>query len=464
MTAPAGTRWWCELAWLGGDDAVAGVVLEAGPDGTLAAVVPEVARGDAGGCEILPGLTIPGLVNAHSHAFHRGLRSRTQLADGGSFWTWRDRMYDLAARLRPDTYRPLAAAVFAEMALSGITTVGEFHYLHYGRDGGRYASDEFGQAIVDAASDAGIRLTLLDTCYLAGGIGRDPEPVQQRFADRNVEAWRARVDEFATAVTAPTVRIGAAIHSVRAVPPRAIEAVAAWATERLAPLHAHVSEQPAENAACLEAYGRTPTQLLADAGALGPRFVAVHATHLTGEDIDLLGGSGSAVCLCPTTERDLADGIGPARRFCDAGSPLCLGSDSHAVIDLWEEARAVELDERLASGVRGLHSPASLLDAATASGAAALGWPEAGRLQPGAVADFCTLRTDGVALAGTIGPRGAGAAAAAVFAGGACEVTDVVVAGRRVVDGGVHVGLGPVGPRLAAALEEVMGRGVPGGT
>lgn len=456
MTVAEASRWWCELAWLGGDAAVPGVVLEAGPGGALTAVRPGVARADAGAAEILWGLTVPGLVNAHSHAFHRALRGRTQLADGGSFWTWRDRMYDVAARLRPDTYRPFAAAVFAEMALSGITTVGEFHYLHHDRGGGRYASDEFGEAIVAAASDAGIRLTLLDTCYLAGGIGRELDPVQRRFADGDVEAWLARVEELAAAVTGPTVRIGAAVHSVRAVPPPAIEAVAAWASGRLAPLHAHVSEQPAENAACLDAYGRTPTEVLADAGALGPHFVAVHATHLTAGDIALLGGSRAAVCLCPTTERDLADGIGPARRLRDAGSPLCLGSDSHAVIDLWEEARAVELDERLASGVRGLHPPASLLDAATAGGAGALGWPEGGRLEAGGLADFCTLRTDGVALAGTIEPGGGGAAAAAVFAGSAGEVTDVVVAGRRIVDGGVHVGLGPVGAQLSAALDEVM--------
>jgi cytosine/adenosine deaminase-related metal-dependent hydrolase len=192
-----------------------------------------------------------------------------------------------------------------------------------------------------------------------------------------------------------------------------------------------------------------------DAGALDGRFVAVHATHLTDRDVALLGGSGAAICLCPTTERDLADGIGPAARLQEAGSPLCLGSDSHAVIDMWEEARAMELDERLSTGRRGHHRPADLLAAATRHGAAALAWPESGRLEVGALADFCTLRTDGVALAGALGPDGTGAAAAAVFAGQAGAVSDVVIGGNVVVKEGEHVALGPVGPRLAAAIEHL---------
>jgi cytosine/adenosine deaminase-related metal-dependent hydrolase len=228
--------------------------------------------------------------------------------------------------------------------------------------------------------------------------------------------------------------------------------VAAWARHHDVVLHAHLSEQPAENAACLAAYGVTPTELLADLGVLGPRFVAVHATHLSDRDVELLGASAASVCLCPTTERDLADGIGPASRLAAAGTSLCLGSDAHAVIDLWEEARAVELDERLASGRRGQHQPPALLAAATAGGAAALGWTGGGHWQPGAPADFCTLRTDGVALAGTVGSDGRGAAAAAVFAGRASDVTDVVVGGRAVVARGEHCALGPVGPLLRAAL------------
>jgi formiminoglutamate deiminase len=232
--------------------------------------------------------------------------------------------------------------------------------------------------------------------------------------------------------------------------------VVAWASERAAPLHAHVSEQPAENEACLKAYGQTPTDLLASLGALGPNFTAVHATHLTHLDIELLGSSASSVCMCPTTERELADGIGPAAALRTAGSPLCLGSDSHAVINLFEEARAVELDERLATGRRGHHSPADLLGAATAGGAAALGWPDAGRLRPGALADFVTVRAGGPSMSGATDDRGGGAAAAAVFCATPADVTDVVVGGRHVVAGGQHQKVADVGRSLTKAIARVL--------
>jgi formiminoglutamate deiminase len=229
--------------------------------------------------------------------------------------------------------------------------------------------------------------------------------------------------------------MGAAVHSVRAVDPAAIEVVAGWASERERPLHAHVSEQPAENEQCRAAFGLTPTELLAERGALGKRFTAVHATHLTAPDVTLLGSAGAHVCLCPTTERDLADGIGPARALRAAGARLTLGTDSHAVIDLFEEARAVELDERLATGERGGHDAASLLRAATAQGHASLGWPEAGRIAAGAMADLVSVRLDSVRTAGT---RAGTALEAAVFAATAADVHHVVVGGRVVVADGTH--------------------------
>jgi formiminoglutamate deiminase len=231
------------------------------------------------------------------------------------------------------------------------------------------------------------------------------------------------------------------------VPAGELATVAAWAGER--PLHVHLSEQPAENDACLAAHGTTPTRLLAAHGVLGPHTTAVHATHLTGDDIEALGRSATTVCMCPTTERDLADGIGPAARLAAAGCPLALGSDSHAVIDLFEEARAVELDERLRTRVRGHWPAAALLAAATGDGCRSLGWPEAGRIEPGALADLTTVALDTVR---TAGPPAALAARTAVFAATAADVRHVVVGGRPVVRDGTHLLVDDVPGALAAAI------------
>ncbi len=435
--------YWCELAWLGSERAEAGVVVEL--DGQRIESVESGLDTPPAGATRLDGLTLPGLANVHSHAFHRALRGRTQRG-GGSFWTWREDMYALAARLDPDSYLRLARATFAEMALAGVTAVGEFHYLHHGPDGRPYANpNELGEVMITAAGEAGIRITLLDACYLRGGIGEPLNAVQRRFADADADAWAARAGGLAAG---EGIRVGAAIHSVRAVDPESSAVVASWARERGAPLHAHVSEQPAENEACAAEYGSTPTEVLAAAGALDERFAAVHATHVRPSDIDALGTAGCCCCLCPTTERDLADGIGPAGALAEAGASLAVGSDSHAVIDLFEEARAVELDERLESRKRGRHRADALLRAATKDGHAALGWPEAGRLEPGAVADLVTIGLDGVRMAGTSPET---ALEAAVFAATAAEVDSVICAGREVVRSGVHVHL-DVAAELRAAI------------
>jgi formiminoglutamate deiminase len=424
--------YWCELAWLGGDGVDAGVLIEVGGE-HIAAVTRGVSVAPAGAVR-LAGITLPGLANSHSHAFHRALRGVTQ-SQTGTFWTWREQMYALAERLDPDNYFALARATFAEMALAGITLVGEFHYLNHDRDGRPYSEpNRLGDVVLEAAAQAGLRITLLDACYLQGGNGVELTGVQHRFGDGDVEGWVKRVDALAAAAS-PAVRIGAAIHSVRAVDPVAAATVTAWASERGAPLHAHVSEQPSENAACLAAHGRTPTGLLADAGAMHSQFTAVHAIHVTDDDIAMLGRARATCCLCPTTERDLADGVGSAGRLRDAGSPLALGTDSHAVIDLFEEARAVELDERLVSRARGTHRAPELLAAASAAGYAGLGWPEGGRIATGAPADFVTVGLDSVRLAGT---EVASALDAVVFSACASDVRHVVVGGRPIVRDGVH--------------------------
>lgn len=323
--------------------------------------------------------SIRAFANAHSHAFHRALRGRVTGAD--SFWTWRDQMYALAAALDPDLLFELAAATYAEMRLAGIRVVGEFHYLHHDIDGRPYADpNAMGEALIAAARDAGLQICLLDTCYLAGGFHpstgsghRSPEGVQVRFSDGDAERWAVRVADLAGRYAgAPDVVIGAAIHSVRAVPSDQLAGVATAFPD--APLHVHVSEQPAENADCLAATGRTPVQLLAEAGVWTPRTTAVHAIHLSDGDVSQLGAARSYVCLCPSTEAELADGIGPTVALRDAGAQLTLGSDSNTVIDMFVEARSVEMHHRLLTGRRGAWPAAQLWDAATSTGRASLGF------------------------------------------------------------------------------------------
>lgn len=399
----------------------------------------------AGGVR-LPGIVLPGLANAHSHAFHRALRGRTHLG-GGSFWTWREEMYAVAARLDPDSYLELATAVYAEMALAGVTCVGEFHYVHHQRDGTPYAEpNAMGSALRAAAQLAGIRLTLLDTCYLTAGIGEALGPEQCRFSDGDVESWSTRVlDRQAD----PSTRLGVALHSVRAVPVDVFEVVGS--TRRSvgpdAPLHVHVSEQPAENEASLAAYGQTPVESLADQGLLGPWTTAVHATHVTPTDVARLGAAGGYACFCPTTERDLADGIGPARALRDAGVKLTLGSDQHAVIDLLEEARGLEMHERLVTRERGRFSPSELMQALTRDGHASLGWPQAGQIAPGAIADLVAVRLDTVRTAGADPGQ-------IVLAASAADVDTVIVGGESVVHGGAHR-LGDVGGLLQRAIRRL---------
>jgi formiminoglutamate deiminase len=406
------TAYWAEHGWL--------------PGGIAAAVTLEIADGrftrveagtPPGAGSRLAGVALPGFADVHGHAFHRALRGRTH-ADGGTFWSWREAMYAVAARLDPDSYLALARSTYTELARAGVSTVGEFHYLHHGPGGVPYQDpNAMAEALRQAAADAGVRLTLLDTCYLAGGLSADGyrplEGVQQRFGDRDANAWAARV---AGLTPSDGMRVGVAVHSVRAVPDTALSTVASVA----GPLHVHLSEQPAENEACVAYHGRTPTALLADHGALSPRTTAVHGTHLTPSDVDTLAGAGAGVCFCPSTEADLADGIGPAEALRDAGIRLSLGTDQHVRADLLAEARDLELHQRLATGRRGILTPAELTDALTRH--AALGWPDAGRLEPGARADLVAVTLDRTAEPAQV-----------VFTASTTDIHTVLIDGRRIV-------------------------------
>lgn len=441
----SGTSYLLERAWVDGavrDDVLVeiegsrftSVVLAAGStrvchEGSSDQRESHRVSGETGATRI-PGLTIPGLANCHSHAFHRSLRGRTQRGRG-TFWTWRQQMYAVAARLDPDSYFVLARATFREMVAAGITTVGEFHYLHHQRDGTPYDDpNAMGHALVAAAREAGIRISLLDACYLSSGFGAPPEGVQRRYSDGDAEGWVERTSRLDELDPREDLVVGAAIHSVRAVPRDQLARVVEGSrrSRSAGVLHVHLSEQVAENEACLAAYGVTPARLLADAGALGPLTSLVHATHLMTDDVQLLGDAGTTACFCPTTERDLGDGIGPSRQLHEAGVSLTLGSDSHAVIDLFEEMRAVELDERLATQQRGQWTATELLAAATTTGHRSLGFADAGAIAVGRRADLVTLDTTSTRTAGTGADEHS-----AVFAATCADVTQVIVEGRVVV-------------------------------
>jgi formimidoylglutamate deiminase len=389
-------------------------------------------------------LVLPGMVNAHSHAFQRAIRGATHRrahTDPSSFWSWRAAMYEAANALDPDDVYALTQACFAEMLGRGITCVGEFHYLHHDVDGRPYADpNELSRAVIRAAEDVGLRLTLLEVYYGRAGFGHaGPAPEQRRFCDGSVDAYLRRVDDLrGSIVEARRARLtlGIAPHSVRAVPAAELGLLAAYAEDHELPIHAHVSEQVLENQGCLEEYGRTPLEVFDDAGCLARphAFTAVHAIHVSASDLGRL--RGQQVCACPTTEADLGDGVVPAAAWREHGATLALGSDSNAVVDLVQEARLLEMHERLIHQSRlrlrddqGRVAPV-LLAAATTGGARALGRPELGRLAVGAPFDAAVVALDHPLVRGVAEDL---VLDALVLAGTAEAITQVWVAGHRRV-------------------------------
>jgi len=433
------TSFWCETLLIDGV-ADAGVRLEVDDGGRI----KQVQRGVAAAADIRLGTVMPGFGNAHSHAFHRALRGQTH-GEGGDFWLWRERMYRVAAQLDPSKYQALATAVFAEMLVSGYTAVGEFHYVHHHVNGEPYEQEHAMElALAAAALAVGIRLVLLDTVYLQGGIGCEPAPEQRAFGDGSAGGWLARWQSLRAALGSDDlVTLGAALHSVRAVTPVAMREVLDGLPPEM-PLHIHLSEQPQENADCFEAYGLTPAGLLDSLGALAPRLSVVHATHLSDADRALLGDAGVTVVMCPTTEADLGDGIGPAFELATAGCPIALGSDQNAVIDPFLEMRGLEMGERLASQRRGRFAPAALLAAGGAVGYAALGLGRH-RLQAGDPCDLVEISTTGVRTVGSL-------AGQLPLTATASDVLRVVVGGQIVAECGQLVG----GARPATLMADAL--------
>ncbi len=381
-------------------------------DGHIAAIVSytegQALAGVDGVAEIdlLPGVALlPGFVNAHSHVFQRALRGHTHrpLSQQDSFWTWRAAMYAEAQRLTPDLLYQGAVQTYREMLAAGYTTVGEFHYVHHQPDGTPYAEpNAMSQALLQAGRDAGIRVVLLMTAYAQSGFNQPPEESQRRFCDTSVAAYLARVE----ALRATGASVGVAPHSVRAVSERWLRAIASYSHKHGLPLHIHADEQVAEVEQCQAAYGCAPIELFERFGALGKLTTVVHATHANASEIDLLARYGCTVCVCPTTEGDLGDGIAPYMELLAQNIPLAIGSDSNTRFDPIEELRWAEYSARMRYQRRrvlvadALSSPGPLLlDYGTRRGAQSLGL-ETGVIVPGKLADFVAIDVTHPALAG----------------------------------------------------------------
>ncbi len=390
---------------------------------------------------LLPGKALlPGFVNAHSHSFQRLIRgkSESRVTSGRDFWSWRGTMYHAAAQLTPEDVYDVARMAFLEMVLAGTTTVGEFHYLHNAPGGHPYDDPNLlSKQVIAAAQSVGIRIVLLRSAYLRSGFELPPDPGQIRFfesASQFVDNMEALVKSYPA--EAAEVRFGVAPHSLRAVPLGELKEIAVWCRERKLPLHMHVAEQIAENEACLREYGATPVALLAREGLLGPDFTAVHAIHITADEIARLAGAGTTICSCPTTERNLGDGVIVADQVMREGIRIALGSDSQAQIDPLEDARELEYHLRLDRQQRaildqiGEQTLASrLFDCATLHGARALG-VSAGEFTPSALADFFTVDLNDVSIAGNSGED---LLPLAVFSLNRSAIRDVMINGRWVV-------------------------------
>ena len=394
---------------------------------------------------------LPGLINAHSHAFQRVIRGRTEYRTANSkdsFWTWREMMYSAAARLTPEDVYDASRMAFLEMALSGITAVGEFHYLHHAPDGRAYDDPNLlAKEVVRAANDVGLRIALLRVAYARSGYETEANPQQLRFIEKDPAAYLKNVEQLGGDLGDGNrmAWVGIAPHSVRAVPLNYLKEIVNVANQRQLPVHMHVAEQPAEVSACIQEYGRSPVALLATEGLLSERFTGVHSIHVSPKAVRMLADARAMVCACPTTERNLGDGIVPVDNFFQQGVRVALGSDSHVEIDLLEDARELEYHLRLQKMQRAVLGSvndegqwalaARLFNCATVSGAESINAP-GGCLEPGRAADFFTVDLNDPSIAGASPDD---LLSGIVFSLSKTAVKDVVVGGKRIVEDGRHV-------------------------
>ena len=406
-TASPAQRIEAELTWTG-EGFTPGVAVEVDGEGRIAAVGPAGTPERGGPVRPLPRRAlVPGFVNAHSHAFQRGLRGRGETfpSGAGSFWSWREEMYGLVAELDAERLHVLCLAAFREMRDAGITAVGEFHYLHHADP--TVGDFELDDVVLAAAAAAPIRLVLLQACYQTGGIGRPLVGPQRRFACRSPEAYWRQMDRLAERLAVDgSQSLGAVVHSIRAAPPDTLAVIHREACRRGLVFHMHVEEQRREIEECREAYGRRPMEIVLDDLDVDGAFTAVHCTHSRPEDLARFAAAGGHACVCPLTEANLGDGIPGLGAGPEARPRLCLGTDSNARISMLEEARWLEYGQRLAGERRGALTDdggrvaPALLAAATTGGAASLGLA-AGLVAAGCWADFALLDLDHPALART---------------------------------------------------------------
>jgi formimidoylglutamate deiminase len=434
------TGWLPDLIYTGGEFRP-GLAMFADATGRISRFSSEPA--DLANTERLAGRAIlPGLINGHSHAFQRVLRGRTEhrtASERDSFWTWRQSMYQAANRLSPEDLYRASRMAFLEMLLSGITTVGEFHYVHHAPSGTPYSDrNELAWQVLRAAREAGLRIALLRTAYVRSGWDKPADPGQARFLTPRVEDFIADTEGLRAAISrseyAEQAWVGVAPHSLRAVPLDYLREVVAYARAQQLPTHMHLSEQPADVEACLAEYKIRAVELLDQNGLLDSRFTAVHAIHVTREEISELSGAGAMVCACPTTERNLGDGTVPADQFSNAGVRVSLGSDSNVQINLLEDARSLEYHLRILKLERAVLIAKHLFACATEAGAASLGAP-GGTLEVGLPADFFTVALDDPSIAGS-DPEPL--LSHIVFSAERTAVRDVAVGGKFVIRDGRH--------------------------
>src|ERR1041384_5417237 len=387
---------------------------------------------------------LPGMVNAHSHAFQRIIRGRTEHRSQhttDSFWTWREQMYAAANRLGPEEIYAASRLAFLEMALTGITAVGEFHYIHHAPDGSTYDDPNLlPREVIRAARDVGMRIALLRVAYARSGFETEPNPQQIRFIEASPDIYLKHLEQL---LSAPELKdefawAGVAPHSVRAVPLDYLKTIIAFAKDHDLPTHMHVAEQPGEVSAWIKEYGRSPLALLDTEGLLSKRFTAVHAIPVTPKAINAIAQAGAIVCACPTTERNLGDGVVPVDAYFDAGVRVSLGSDSQIQIDLLEDARELEYHLRLQKMERNVLAPdlaRKLFDCATVSGAMSIGLYGGGKIEAGFPADFFTVDLNDLSIAGATPDS---LLTNIVFSLSRTAVRDVIVGGKQIINHGLH--------------------------